>query len=568
MPSLIKKIVGGKPYYYARECQRVNGRPKIVWQKYLGRAQDIITQCTSTPALPQPSEALVREFGAVMALYDLAQRLDLVGHIDRQVPKRGAGPTVGTYLLVAILNRCVAPCSKASIAQWFAQTALVGRLGLEPRQLTSQRFWDNMDRVALTAIERIERDVVTQMVRDFQVNVSRVLFDATNFFTFIDTFNTRSKLAQRGHCKEGREALRIVGLALLVTADFHLPLFHRTYAGNRADASTFGSLTEALVSRYRQLTQGTEHITLVFDKGNNSHDNLAAVEHSPYHFIGSLVPTQHPELLAVPASKLRPLEDPDLAGVRVFRTRREIFGVERTVLVTYNDNLFVAQSQTLLREIAKRQQRLSELQHQLLRWQRGNVRRGKPPTLAGVQQQVKAWLKARHMKELFDVTVGEVHGLPTLRYRFDHRAWQHLQVTLLGKTLIFTDNQDWSDANIVRGYRAQHHVESAFRQMKDPHHIALRPQHHWTDQKIEVHVFCCVLALLLSSLLHRELQRRGFALSAAATLDQLAQIREVALLYPPSGTHRSPQLQMTVSSMSSEQRALYDALDLARYRAA
>jgi len=422
--------------------------------------------------------------------------------------------------------------------------------------------------VPLTAIETIERDVVRQMVRDFQVELSRVLFDATNFFTFIDTFNTRSMLAQRGHSKEGREALRIVGLALLVTADSHLPLFHRTYAGNQADAATFASLTDALVTRYRQLTQGTEHITLVFDKGNNSHHNLAAVAHSPYHFIGSLVPTQHPDLLAVPAAKLRPLQDQDLAGVRVFRTRRAIFGVERTVLVTYNDNLFVAQSQTLLREIAKRQQRLADLQHQLLRRQRGAERRGKPPTLAGVQHQVTAWLKARHMKELFDVTLGEDHGLPSLRYRFDHRAWQHLQKTLLGKTLIFTDNHDWSDADIVRGYRAQHHVESAFRQMKDPHHIALRPQHHWTDQKIEVHVFCCVLALLLISLLHRELQRRGSPLSAVTALEQLAQIREVGVLYPPRGTHRSPQLQMTLSSMSPEQRALYDALDLARYRAA
>ena len=71
--------------------------------------------------------------------------------------------------------------------------------------------------------------------------------------------------------------------------------------------------------------------------------------------------------------------------------------------------------------------------------------------------------------------------------RFDRRAWQRLQKTLLGKTLIFTDNADWSDAEIVRGYRAQHHVENAFRHMKNPHYIALRPQHHWTDQDSYVH---------------------------------------------------------------------------------
>ena len=93
-------------------------------------------------------------------------------------------------------------------------------------------------------------------------------------------------------------------------------------------------------------------------------------------------------------------------------------------------------------------------------------------------------------------------------YRFRWRAWERLQDTLLGKTLLFSDNDGWSDAELVRGYRAQHHVESAFRQMKDRDCIAIRPQYHWTDhQKIETHVLCCVLALCC--LLQRELSRRG-----------------------------------------------------------
>lgn len=565
MTSLVKKTIGGKAYYYARECKRVDGKPKIVWQQYLGRAEDIITRLTIKPPAPQPTEAVIREFGAVMALYDLAQRLNLVEHIDRHVPKRGSGPSVGTYLLIATLNRCVAPCSKASIGQWFAGTALGRHLPIEARQLTSQRYWDNMERVSGKAIAAIERDVVTQMVREFDADLSRVLFDATNFFTFIDTFNTRSTLAQRGHSKEGRQALRIVGLALLVSADFHLPLLHRTYPGNQTDAPTFNSLTDALVARYRELIATTEHVTLVFDKGNNSEDNLEALHDSPYHFIGSLVPTQHPELLAVPARQFRPLDEQGLAGVRAYRSRYKLFGVERTVLVTYNENLFVAQSQTLLREIAKRQQQLRELQAQLQRRQQGSLRRGTPPTVEGVRKKVNAYLKARHMKELFTVTVAAKQRLPTLRYRFEHRAWQHLQKTLLGKTLIFTDNEDWSDAEIVRGYRAQHHVEAAFRQMKDPHHIALRPQHHWTDRKIEVHVFYCVLALLLISLLTREMHRRGIPLSSTALLDSLGQIREVGVLYPPTQKQHAPRLATTVSSLSPEQRTLYETLGLARY---
>lgn len=567
MASLIKKTIRGKPYYYARECQRIDGKPKIVWQRYLGKADDIVAALTCPAEAREPAAAVVTEFGAVSALYDLAERLQIAALIDRHVPKRGSGPSVGTYLLVAILNRCVTPCSKAGIAEWFQDTALRRLIAVEARQLSSQRFWDNMDRVSRTAIATIERDVVARMVETFAIDLSQVLFDATNFFTFIDTFNEKNTLAQRGKSKEGRRALRIVGLALLVSADGHVPLLHRTYPGNQADAPTFRSLTDALIARYRELTDGAEHVTLVFDKGNNATDNLAAVADSPYHFIGSLVPTQHPDLLAIPKSRLRSLDEDGLPGVSAWRTTQEVFGARRTVLVTYNENLFVAQSRTLLREIAKRQRHLRELQHQLSRWQRGELKRGKPPSVAGVNKKIQGWLKARHMKELFVVEVSERDGLPLLRYRFDRQAWARLQRTLLGKTLLFTDNGDWTDAAIVRGYRAQHHVETGFRCMKDPHHISLRPQYHWTDQKIEVHVFCCVLALMLCSLLQRELKRQGIDLSIPAVLDQLGKIREVGLVYPAQGKRRKPTLKTLLSQLTEQQRTLYDVLNLGRYHA-
>ena len=40
MYSLTQKTVKGRKYYYARLCQRVNGRPKIVQTIYLGTVQD------------------------------------------------------------------------------------------------------------------------------------------------------------------------------------------------------------------------------------------------------------------------------------------------------------------------------------------------------------------------------------------------------------------------------------------------------------------------------------------------------------------------------------------------
>jgi transposase len=572
MASLIKKTIRGKTYYYARECRRVDGRPKIVWQKYLGRADQIIAALTQ-PATPQatPAEkAVIAEFGATVALYDLAQRLRLVELIDRHVAARRGphGPSVGHYLLLAALNRCLDPRSKAQIAAWYQRSALRRLLDFRPEQLTSQRFWNQMDRITPRALVAIERDLTAHLIPEFALDVRQVLFDATNFFTFIDTFNQRCTLAQRGHSKEGRAALRIVGLALLVTTDFHIPLCHHTYPGNQADGPTFAGLTAQLIQRHQVLSTQVQDITLVFDKGNNSRDNLQAVDSSPYHFIGSLVPSQHPELLALPLQDFHSLAADGLPGVSAYRTTKTVFGTPRVIVVTYNQKLFVAQSRTLLRAIAKRQRLLGELQARLQRWQTGQVKGGKPPTLAGTRKKVQGWLARRDLNDLFEVNVTRVKDLPVLSYRLREEAWQQLQATRLGQTILFTDHDDWTDAEVVRGDRNQHHVEAAFREWKEVKRLSLRPQRHGTDQKIQVHVFYCVLALLLCSRLRRELDRRGIRRSLPALLEELSQIREVCVVYPAAVSGAEPTIEITMSEMTEEQCVLYQALDLGRYRRA
>ena len=567
MASIIKKTIRGNAYYYARECRRINGKPTIVWQKYLGKAEDLVTALTRPASPPTPHKVVLAEFGAVAALFDLAVRLRLAETIDHHVPARRGpqGPSAGTYLLIATLNRCAEPKSKAQIADWFSRTILRRLVEVRPEQLTSQRFWNQMDRISSQAIVAIERDLMTRLVEEFRLDVRQVLFDATNFFTFLDTFNSRCTLAQRGKSKEGRAALRIVGLALLVSADFGVPLAHHTYPGNQSDAPTFASLTDELVQRHELLASQVQDITLVFDKGNNSLDNLKAIDQSPYHFIGSLVPSQHQDLLAVAEGLFRPLDKDSLPGVRTHRTRKEVFGKQRTVVVSYNPKWFVAQARTLLREIAKRQRLLAELQGRLERRRAGQVKGGKPPTVASVRKKIEGWLAARDMKELFEVEITQEGELPALRWRFLEEAWQQLQAQRLGKTILFTDREDWTDAQIVKGYRSQHHAEAAFRDLKDTEHLALRPQYHWTDQKIRVHVFCCVLALMLCSLLRRHLHQKGIERSLPTLLEELGQIREVSVVYPGRTLEAEPEVRITLTELSSSQRALYEALDLGRY---
>jgi hypothetical protein len=142
--------------------------------------------------------------------------------------------------------------------------------------------------------------------------------------------------------------------------------------------------------------------------------------------------------------------------------------------------------------------------------------------------------------------------LPTLTYRTNTAAFSRLVKTHLGKTILFTDNESWSNEEIVAGYRSQHNIESAFRDMKNPHFLGWSPMFHWTDSKIRVHAFYCVLALTLTSLLQRALHQRGVDLSMARMLELLGEIEELLLIYPKRSGEAQPHMVTCLTDREPE----------------
>lgn len=566
MPSLTKKILKGRPYFYARWCQRVDGRPKIVKTLYLGPLDNIIQALQASQAPIPPQKAHIARFGDVAALYDQALQIGLVELIDSQLPKRQQGLSPGQYLLLAAINRAACPTSKAQLGDWYRQTILPRLLPATPAQLSSQAFWNHMDRITEADIQKIEQKLSQTLIQKLQLNLRTLVYDGTNFFTYINTRNPAT-LPARGHNKQKRGDLRQVNLGLLVSTDFHVPLLHKVYAGNINDSTAFQTLSEELAQRYRQLAQGCEHITLIFDKGNNSAQAFQSLDPTAFHFIGSLVPSQHADLLQIPARQFTALRGRRLAGVWACRRKKKIFGQERTVVVTFNEHLLEGQMQGIQANLQKARRKLNELQASLRQRQEGRSKPGKAPTLESVLKQVEDILSAQFMKKLirFEVTPGPV---PTLTYRTDTAALSRLVRTQLGKTLLFSDNEDWSDEEIVLGYRAQHHIESAFRDMKNPRFLGWWPMFHWTDSKIRVHAFYCVLALTLTSLLQRTLHQQGIDLSMARLMELLGAIQEVLLIYPRRPGQHQPQTAICLSELNEEQQAVFRALSLERYQAA
>jgi hypothetical protein len=263
MSSIIAKRVNGQTYYYLREMARVRGKPKAVSQRYLGKAADIEAALDGATVMPERTRHLA--FGDVAAVWGVLDRLGVVATIDDVVgARRGdAGGSVGTYIALACLNRVVAPCSKLAFADWWQTTAGDRMVALPAAALDRRRFWDAMDMIGVDHLNEIERRIDVAIIERYELDCSALVLDMTNFATYIDSANDKAPIAQRGHAKQKRTDLRLVGLGLVVAADGGIPLLSHAYPGNRHDASQFAAMITELAARYSQIATPTATLTVV-----------------------------------------------------------------------------------------------------------------------------------------------------------------------------------------------------------------------------------------------------------------------------------------------------------------
>ena len=565
MASIVGKRQGGKTYYYLVESARVGGKPRIVSQRYLGSAEELAARLSEAGA-GEPDRSRHLRFGDVAAVWSILGRLRVAEIVDEVVGARrsDAGASVGTYIALATLNRVVEPCSKLAFAEWWATTAAKRWVHLSPGALDHRRFWDAMDQIEEEELEEIERRIVAHMVETFCIDLSGLVLDMTNFATWIDSGNERAPIARRGHSKQKRSDLRIVGLGLVVSTDGAVPLVSHAYPGNKPDVTQFPVMVAELVGRFGVLFDDgdeREHdrLTLVYDAGQNSEDNYELLDGAPLHFVGSLPPSDHPDLLGVTKHRYKTVDNEAFPGLVAFETTKIVFGKERRLVVCHSNGLHEKQSRGFDQTLAKATRQLGELQARLAR---GRTRKSREK----VEAEIAAIVAPRWVSRVMRTTLtGEDPAELRLGFRTDDKARAALEEELFGKRILFTDKTpgEAPTAQIVAEYRSQESVEGDFRQMKDPKVVSFSPMFHWTESKIRVHVFYCVLALMVARLMVREADHAGMHLSVRELLDTLAGIEETLMLY--QGERGRPRARRMLTEIDPAQRRLYDLFGLDAY---
>jgi transposase len=563
MASLYKKVISGKPYWYLREMGWVDGKPRMISERYLGSAADIAALLDAREAAALPERTRHLAFGDVAAAWGMVQELGIAGIIDEVAGARraDAGASVGTYLALAALNRVVAPCSKLAFADWWKTTAGDRFARISASVLDHRRFWAAMHAVRLEQLEEISQAIALRIVEASGLDCSSVALDMTNFATFIDTGNGKAPVAQRGKAKQKRTDLRIVGLGLVVTRDGGIPLTWHAYPGDKPDVTQFPAMISHLRRQYEAIIaaagaagDGTD-MTVIFDAGQNSEDNFAHLAGTGLHYVGSVPASDCPDLTALPASARSIVDKQRFSALTAFDTRRVVYGAERRAILTHSPELHKSQARGFDgTTLAKAGRELGELAGTLAR---GKTRRERPT----VEAEIKAITRKPWVRRVITWQLtGERPRDLRLAWNIDQDARAALEEELFGKHVLITDHDDWPAAEVIAGYRSQSEAEFSFRQLKDPRVVSFSPMHHWTEHNIRVHTFTCVLALQIAHLMRRQADRAGLHLSVRELLSQLAGIGETVLIYHSTGGR--PKARRMTTELSDDQRKLYEIFGL------
>ena len=563
MASIVGKKKGNQTYYYVVTSGRVNGKPRITHQTYLGTAERL-AQLVRGKAAPVPLEATARDAGLPAALWQAAQ---LSGTLDALLsvwPAPQRGPSIPHFLLLAAFHRMCAPGPKTEVADWYRHSVLADLWGFAPSLFSSQAFWDHFDAIDVSAAltepssDELEQAqlALLQAFRARDLVSQRVgAYDTTNFHTWIGTTNTRNQLAQRGHNKQKRHDLRQIGLSYALDGQHGLSLCHHVYPGNVTDRDEL----PAGLGRITRLLDGAsiprETVTLVLDKGSAALANTLALQASGLGWIAALPWDQAPAAL-----RSRPVEElaevPGEPGLRVGSERTLVHGAEYLGVLRHSAGFAAEQFQSVTLSLAKATQKLRALAREI----------GQPQdrhTEPGLRNRIQRWLRPNFVSQALSYTLRRGADRSwDLQFAIDAEALHGLLTQRFGRTTLVTNRLDWSAAEVATAYNGQQHVERVFRGLKGGDWLGWGPLHHWTDSKIRVHAFYCLLGVSLMQYLYQQAQAAWPLLTMEGLKHELGQIQRIDLLYPPLGAKGPPRVATITSKQTLTQAALVSELGL------
>ena len=515
------------------------------------------------------------EHGAVMAMLWTAQQLGMEDILDSSFShKTIKGMPRSRVLLLAMLHRAIEPGSKREFANWCCETSLPYYLQFDAHELDSAAFWEAMDGISEDEIITAWNRIIQKLIDLTGIDLRQFHLDYSNYFTFINTTNGRCVICKRGHNKQKRDDLLQFSLAALTSSALNVPLVWQLYDGNINDKTEFPAFTVHIRKQLISLGVDPGEVTISFDGGSNSEENFSNLG---FHFVCAHSMVGHKELYDID------LDLYDRVALLNGHERQAYFlptldfsGIHGAGVLIFSQALYDGQMAQLKRDREAIRENVEEARRRLENKRSSfyaqlkkreelvrHARRDAEEFNAGLEEEEKqqkesgakkqgrtrkhktlpewnaeqemlqivhemVYAKHKYFAEFSSISLGKkTDGNYDFSWVINEAAEKAYVDKFYGKKLLVTDHTDWSMVDILNEYSDQECIENGiFRTSKDVDHFAIRPQYHWTDQKIRVHAFLCLAAITIAEVMRIHFENQGIALTKSTLLDRLNEVHE------------------------------------------
>ena len=439
------------------------------------------------------------DVAAVNAIWDY-WNLDklFIGSDKREVP-------IATVARILTINRCIIPLAKSRISGWFQKTSLPWLLDINPSQLYPTRIFRELP-VIESHKNRICDYLFQRFRKSFPGSMKSVFYDLSS-----TTFSgSKCVLMKYGHCKEGFK--NHIVLALVVSSE-GLPFYWEVLPGGTADSKTINWLLGCLKEKFQ-----ISRVTVVFDRGMVSDDNLKLLEQEGIKYISAMDKNQIESITEINFKKFSYFSSDKIreqaenldgfAKVNQDTYYREIkMEGKRRYILCFNPQLF--KDQRKAREQAvKGFNSIVELINEELR-EAKNTRQYQASYDKFTKAAVKAKLSSFITIELEEISIeieqkdGSKRNIRSYRGSFTlNEANKQEAARLDGFWLLVTNHTEkmggkflLSSREALKPYRDKIVIEAAFRDIKS--FVEVNPVYVWTEAHVKAHYTVCVLAYLI-----------------------------------------------------------------------
>lgn len=484
-----------------------------------------------------------REAGPVHVGLQFWRRLQ----IDKILTQVGLHERQATIACAMVMNRLIHPDSELAMPDWIRSTALADLLESSFEGLTEDFLYRHLDklhphRVAMeAALAERERDL-------FHLDSTLFFYDLTS--TYFEGRALANPQAKRGYSRDGRPQCKQVLVGLAVNRD-GFPLAHEVFAGNRHDSTTLDEMMEALDRRVG-LQPGQ---TVVVDRGIAGEENLKKVRARQLHYLVAERQTERDQWLEEfeTAEGFQPvLRAPSPRNPFQKKTTIEVLlrrvGDETHVLCLSSER---KEKDRAIRELHEKRLKV-DLEKLVKRVAKGGKRAEPKQILESIGRLKERYPRvARYYQMEYDPDAK------TFRYRLDEPK-RDKAAKLDGSYLLKTDRTDLTEDEIWRIYILLTRAETAFRDMKGP--LGERPIWHHKQQRVETHIFLCVLAYHLLIAIEKTLLDQGLHTSWD-TVRETLRTHQVCTVVLPTSDGRVLRIRKA-SAPEPPHRELYQTLQV------